>query len=236
MSEVTQGISEALWLILSFDSNLLNIIFLSLWVSGIAIFIASVIALPLGTLLSLNDFPGRAAIIIFLNALMGFPPVVVGLIVYILLSRGGPLGVLGLLFTPSAMIVAQILLALPIVTSVTRETVSSLWRANRDLMISLGATPTQQTITLLWEARYSLSTAILAGFGRIIGEVGAVMIVGGNIENATRVLTTAIALETRKGNIGLAIGLGIILILIAIAVNIAIYSFSKSDEFKAGKR
>ena len=235
MSEVTQGISEALWLILSFDSNLMNIIFLSLWVSGIAIFISSVIALPLGTLLSLNDFPGRAAIIIFLNALMGFPPVVVGLIVYILLSRGGPLGVLGLLFTPSAMIVAQILLALPIVTSVTRETVSSLWRANRDLMISLGATSTQQTITLLWEARYSLSTAILAGFGRIIGEVGAVMIVGGNIENATRVLTTAIALETRKGNIGLAIGLGIILILIAIAINIAIYSFSKSDEFKAGK-
>lgn len=235
MSEVTQGILEAFWLILSFDSELLSIILLSLWVSGIAIFIASLIALPLGTLLSLREFPGRSAIIIFLNALMGFPPVVVGLIVYILLSRGGPLGVLGLLFTPTAMIVAQILLALPIVTSVTREIVTSLWRTNRELMISVGATPVQQTLTLLWEARYSVSTAILAGFGRIIGEVGAVMIVGGNIENATRVLTTAIALETRKGNIGLAIGLGLVLILIAITINIAIYSFSRFDDLKTGR-
>ena len=168
-----------------------------------------------------------------LNAFMGLPPVVVGLIVYLLLSRSGPLGVLGLLFTPAAMIVAQIIIAVPIVTSVTRQTITDLWESNRELLISLGAGRRQQLLTLLWEGRIALVTAVLAGLGRVIGEVGAVMIVGGNIEHATRVLTTAIALETRKGNIGLAIGLGIILIAIAIAINAAIHLVGSRREAAA---
>ncbi|MGI9379489.1 MAG: ABC transporter permease [Methyloligellaceae bacterium] len=232
MKQVSDGIGQAFSLIFTLDPGLLNIIVLSLWVSGVAIIFASAIALPLGTVLARSRFPGRSSIIILLNALMGFPPVVVGLIVYLLFSRNGPLGVLDLLFTPTAMIIAQILLALPIVASVTRQTIAMLWETNRELLISVGANRLQQNATLLWEARFSLSTAILVGFGRIIGEVGAVMIVGGNIDNLTRVLTTAIALETRKGNIGLAIGLGIILILIAILINATVYFLTNLEEAK----
>ncbi len=232
MKQVSDGIGQAFSLIFSLDPGLLNIILLSLWVSGVAIIVASAIALPLGTVLARSRFPGRSSIIILLNALMGFPPVVVGLIVYLIFSRNGPLGVLDLLFTPTAMIIAQILLALPIVASVTRQTIAMLWETNRELLISVGANRLQQNATLLWEARFALSTAILVGFGRIIGEVGAVMIVGGNIDNLTRVLTTAIALETRKGNIGLAIGLGIILIIIAILINATVYFLTNLEEAK----
>ena len=230
MKQVSDGIGQAFSLIFTLDPGLIGIIILSLWVSGIAIIIASFIALPLGTVLARSRFPGRSTIIILLNALMGFPPVVVGLIVYLMFTRNGPLGALDLLFTPTAMIIAQILLALPIVASVTRQTISMLWETNSELLISVGANQWQQNLTLLWEARVALSTAILVGFGRIIGEVGAVMIVGGNIDNLTRVLTTAIALETRKGNIGLAIGLGIILVTIAILINATVYFLTNLEE------
>ncbi len=232
MSGIIEGISDAFFLIITLDADLIEIILLSLWVSTTAIFIAGLIGLPFGTMLAQTHFPGRSVTIVVLNALMGFPPVVVGLIVYLFLSRSGPFGVLGLLFTPTAMIIAQVLLAVPIITSITRQTITDLWSRHRELLLSVGATPLQQLLTLLWEARFALATAILAGFGRIIGEVGAVMIVGGNIDHATRVLTTAIALETRKGNMGLAIGLGIILILIAIAINAAIYAFNQKSEAK----
>ncbi len=233
MSEIGSGLAEALYLIATLDPDLIEIIALSLYVSGVAILLSTLIGLPLGTMIASTRFPGRGALVVTLNAFMGLPPVVVGLIVYLLLSRSGPLGVLGLLFTPAAMIVAQIIIAVPIVTSVTRQTITDLWETNRELLVSLGAGRGQQLLTLLWEGRYALVTAVLAGLGRVIGEVGAVMIVGGNIEHATRVLTTAIALETRKGNIGLAIGLGIILITIAIAINAAMHLVGRRSEAPA---
>lgn len=233
MQEIISGLRQALHMIFFFDAALYEIMILSLWVSSCAIFIAALIALPLGTVMAIKKFPGRTMITILINALMGFPPVVVGLIAYLLLSRSGPFGVLDLLFTPYAMIIAQILLALPIIAALTRQTIADLWEHNDELLTSLGANTNQRILTLLWEARFTLVTALLTAFGRIIGEVGAVMVVGGNIEHVTRVLTTAIALETRKGNIDLAIGLGLVLIMISILINAAVYSVNIFKEKRA---
>jgi tungstate transport system permease protein len=202
------------------DPDLLGIIALSLKVSLWAVAIAVLVGMPLGGLIALSRFPGRQILIVIFNALMGLPPVVVGLIVYVVLSRAGPLGVFNLLFTPGAMIVAQVILVLPIIVSLTRQTVHSLWLEYRETLRSVAASPSQILATVLWEGRFMLTTAVLVGFGRAIAEVGAVMIVGGNIDNVTRVMTTAIALEASKGDLALALGLGFILLLISMVLNI----------------
>ncbi len=206
-------------LVVSADPRLMEIVVLSLQVSLSAVLIASVVGLPLGAALAVSRFPGRRTLIVVTNALMGLPPVVVGLLVYLLLSRAGPLGDLGLLFTPQAMVIAQSLLVLPIIVALTRQAAEDAWADYHDLLRSLGAGPARSAATLLWDIRFSLVTTVLAGFGRAAAEVGAVMIVGGNIDGVTRVMTTAIALETSKGDLPLALGLGAILIGIVVAVN-----------------
>ncbi|MEC9310943.1 MAG: ABC transporter permease, partial [Pseudomonadota bacterium] len=195
----------------------------SLRVTLTALAIASAIALPLAALLAVRRFRLRRPTIAVLNALMGLPPVVVGLIVYVFLSRSGPLGVLGLLFTPSAMVIAQVIIIVPLVASIAHQSLRELWSDYHDLLISLNTTQGQRIRALLWDGRRALLTAALAGFGRAIGEVGAIMVVGGNIDHATRVLTTAIALETGKGEFAMALGLGFVLIGMAIAVNLSIH-------------
>ncbi|MDF1776834.1 MAG: ABC transporter permease [Rhizobiaceae bacterium] len=229
MRDLWQGMIEAFWLIASFNADLYEIVLRSLQVTVTAVIIASAIALPLGAALAVNRFRYRRATISLLNALMGLPPVVVGLFVYILLSRSGPFGVLGLLFTPTAMIIAQIIIITPLIASIAHQAIRDLWATYHDLLISLNTTKWQRMRTLIWDARRSLITASLAGFGRAIGEVGAIMIVGGNIDHLTRVLTTAIALETGKGDFSLALGLGFILIALAIAVNMAIHAISRTE-------
>jgi tungstate transport system permease protein len=209
----------AMDLVVVADPRLVEIVVLSLEVSLSAVLIASVVGLPLGAALAVSRFPGRRAVIVLTNALMGLPPVVVGLLVYLLLSRAGPLGEFGLLFTPQAMVIAQSLLVLPIVVALTRQAAEDAWADYHDLLRSLGAGPARSAATLLWDIRFSLVTTVLAGFGRAAAEVGAVMIVGGNIDGVTRVMTTAIALETSKGDLPLALGLGAILIGIVVAVN-----------------
>lgn len=209
----------ALGLIAGLDPELVGIVALSLRVSLSAVVLAALIGLPLGAALALWRFPGRSLLVVGVNAFMGFPPVVAGLAVYLLLSRAGPLGDLGLLFTPSAMIIAQCLLVVPIVAALTRQIIEDLWQEYGEQLRSLGAGPARALPTLLWDGRFSLSTAVLAGFGRAIAEVGAVLIVGGNIDGVTRVMTTAIALETAKGELALALGLGIVLLLLVAAVN-----------------
>lgn len=223
MGEITQGFWTALELIARRDGELLEIVALSLRVSLSAVMLAALTGLPLGALLALYPFRGRAAAVVLLNALMGLPPVVVGLAAYLVLSRSGPLGFLGLLFTPAAMILAQWVLVTPIVAAITRQVLAELWGEYRDLLHSLNARPWQAALTVLWEGRVSLATALLAGFGRAIAEVGAVIIVGGNIAHHTRLMTTAIALETSKGDLPLALGLGLILISLSIAVNAGAY-------------
>lgn len=229
MSELLQGIIQAFWLIITLDSDLVEITLRSLQVTFSALIVASLIALPLAALLSVRRFPFRRLTIAVMNALMGLPPVVVGLVVYVFLSRAGPLGVLGLLFTPTAMIIAQVIIIVPLIASVAHQSLRDLWAEYHDLLISMNATQGQRIKTLLWDSRRALLTASLAGFGRGIGEVGAIMIVGGNIDHVTRVLTTAIALETGKGNFALALGLGFILIALAIAVNLAIHWLSHTE-------
>jgi tungstate transport system permease protein len=226
MEEIGNGLAQAVQLIVGLDPDLYEIIFLSLRVSLTAVAIAALIGLPLGAALAIGSFPGRGGLIIFLNTLMGLPPVVVGLIVYLLLSRAGPFGVLGLLFTVKAMIIAQTILIAPIIAALTRQIIADLWQQYREQLLSFSATPGQRIRTLLWDGRVMLATAILAGFGRAIAEVGAVMIVGGNIDHATRVLTTAIALETSKGELAMALGLGLVLIVLSLAVNAVISVFS----------
>jgi tungstate transport system permease protein len=206
-------------LVVSADPRLMEIVVLSLQVSLSAVLIASVVGLPLGAAMAVSRFPGRRTLIVVTNALMGLPPVVVGLLVYLLLSRAGPLGDLGMLFTPQAMVIAQSVLVLPIVVALTRQAAEDAWADYHDLLRSLGAGPARSAATLLWDIRFSLVTTVLAGFGRAAAEVGAVMIVGGNIDGVTRVMTTAIALETSKGDLPLALGLGAILIGIVVAVN-----------------
>ncbi len=229
MSDLWFGVLNAFRLILSFDADLYEIILRSLHVTVTAVIVASAIGLPLGAWLAVNRFRFRRLTIAFLNAMMGLPPVVVGLIVYILFSRSGPLGVFGLLFTPTAMIIAQVIIIMPLIASIAHQAIRDLWADYHDLLISLNTTKRQRMITLIWDARRSLLTASLAGFGRGIGEVGAIMIVGGNIDHVTRVLTSAIALETGKGDFALALGLGFVLIALAIAVNIIIHRLSKTE-------
>ncbi len=222
MDDLSAAFLAAFQLILAFDADLAEIVLLSLQVSLSALLLASLVGLPAGAALALARFPGRRILVVLLNALMGLPPVVVGLLVYLLLSRSGPLGFWGLLFTPTAMVIAQCLLIFPIVAALTRQVIEDLWGELEEQLRSLGAGPGRALWTLLWEARYSLLTAVLAGLGRSIAEVGAVIIVGGNIAHVTRTMTTAIALETSKGDLPLALGLGIILITLAIVLNVAV--------------
>jgi tungstate transport system permease protein len=221
MNEFSSAAGSALSMILTLDKDLFEIVLLSLQVSLSAVAIASIIALPLGALIALQRFPGRRGVVILLNALMGLPPVVVGLMVYLLLSRAGPLGPMGLLFTPTAMVIAQSIIVLPIIAALARQTIADLHEEYDEYLRSLGCTPLQSVATLLWDGRFRLLTAVMAGFGRAIAEVGAVIIVGGNIQHSTRVMTTTIALETSKGNLALALGLGLILVTLALSVNAA---------------
>jgi len=229
-----QSGASALQLVLSGDPALYSIVRLSVLVSLSAVLLAAAIGLPLGAYLALVRFPGRAFIIVLLNACMGLPPVVVGLAVYLLLSRSGPLGSLGILFTPKAMIFAQALLVLPIVAALARQTIEDLWAEYRDELTAMRVGPIRRVSTLLVDARFSLVTTLLAGFGRAAAEVGTVMIVGGNIEGFTRTMTTAIALETSKGDLALAIGLGFVLIVIIIIVNALAWSARRIGELRAG--
>ena len=222
MLDLPQAFASALRQIVTFDPQLLQIIALSLKVTLTAVAIATFVGFAVGGVLAVYRFPGRGAVAALLNALMGLPPVVAGLIVYLLLSNAGPLGVLQLLYTPGAMIIAQVILITPIVAALTRQTCEDLLEEYRDQLRSLGASSAEMVTTLLWDGRYRLITAILAGFGCAIAEVGAVMIVGGNIDHVTRTMTTAIALETSKGNIALALALGMILLAIALVVNAAL--------------
>ncbi len=211
--------TTAFHLIVSLDPTLGGIVALSLRVTLTAVLVSCLIGLPVGAALAMGRFPGRSFVVVFFNALMGLPPVVAGLVVYLMLSRSGPLGDLGLLFTPTAMIVAQTALILPIVVSLTRQVVEDLWKEYEEQLRSLGATSMRAIPTLLWDGRFSLLTAVLAGFGRASAEVGAVLIVGGNIAGHTRTMTTAIALETARGDLALALGLGIILLAITLVLN-----------------
>ncbi len=215
------SLAEGLHLVATLDLRLWQIVALSLQVSLAAVAIATLLGLPLGATIAVGTFAGRRAVIVALNALMGLPPVVVGLFVYLVLSRAGPLGELGLLFTPGAMVIAQTILILPIIAALTRQAVEDAWREYEEQLRSLGARGIGPALTVLWDIRFSLLTTVLAGLGRAAAEVGAVMIVGGNIDGVTRVMTTAIALETSKGDLPLALGLGAVLIAIVIALNAA---------------
>lgn len=221
-------------LILSGDAALFAIVRLSLLVSLSAVALAALIAMPLGAILALTHFPARPVLVVLLNALMGLPPVVVGLAVYLLLSRSGPLGEMGVLFTPSAMVIAQTILIVPIIAALTRQTIEDIWLEYRDELTAMNVGPLGRMATLLWDARFSLMTALLAGFGRAAAEVGAVMIVGGNIDGFTRTMTTAIALETSKGNLPLAMGLGLVLVAIVVTINAALWGTRVWADRKAG--
>jgi tungstate transport system permease protein len=211
---------EQAWAMVSAgDPALVEIVVLSLRVSLTAVVVATLLALPFGAALAVSMFPGRQAVIVVLNALLGLPAVVVGLAVYLLLSRAGPLGALGILFTPAAMVVAQAVLIFPLIAALARQSVADAWREYREQLVSLGAGPARSAFALLYDLRFSLVTVVLAAFGRAIAEVGAVMIVGGNIDGVTRVMTTAIALETSKGDLPLALGLGIVLLTIVLVLN-----------------
>jgi tungstate transport system permease protein len=225
---------SALQLILSADPTLLAIVELSLLISLSATLLAALIGLPLGATIALTRFRGREAVIVTLNALMGLPPVVVGLAIYLALSRSGPLGAWGLLFTPMAMVIAQTILVIPIVAALARQTIEDLWVEYRDELAAMNVRPLRRISTLLWDARFSLVTALLAGFGRAAAEVGAIIMVGGNIEGFTRTMTTTIALETSKGNLPLAMGLGLILIFIIVLINVMAWSMRRAGERIAG--
>jgi tungstate transport system permease protein len=226
--------TTALQLVLSGDPALFAIVRLSLYVSLSAVVLAALIGIPLGAFVALTKFRGRQGVIVLLNALMGLPPVVVGLAVYLALSRSGPLGAFGLLFTPGAMIVAQTVLVTPIIAALTRQTIEDLWIEYRDELTAMNLGPIGRVTALIWDARFSLVTALLAGFGRAAAEVGAIIIVGGNIEGFTRTMTTAIALETSKGDLPLAVGLGLVLIAIVIAVNALAWTARRAGERLAG--
>ncbi|MBL4602179.1 MAG: ABC transporter permease [Emcibacteraceae bacterium] len=219
MTENSSIFIKSLSLIVSFNNDLMEIIGLSLYVSLTALFFAALIGFPLGSLLATKKFPGSKILGIFINAFMGLPPVVVGLVVYMILSRAGPLGILGLLYTPEAMIIAQCILIFPILTALSRQTVEEMNNEYDELFCSLRLSLGQRIKTLLWESRIGLLTVLLAGFGRAIAEVGAVMIVGGNIEHSTRTMTTSIQMEISKGNLELAMALGIILLALSLGVN-----------------
>ena len=219
MHDIANALMDACQLVLSGNSTLLGIVSLSFSISLTAVFLASCIGLPLGAALAITRFPGRSAAVVAVNASMGLPPVVVGLVVYLALSRSGPLGSLGLLFTPAAMVIAQVILVTPIVAAVTRQIVEDLWREYAELYLFDGVGRVRTICSLLWLARLSLVTAVLAGAGRAVAEVGAILIVGGNIAGVTRTMTTAIALETSRGDLPLALGLGIILLTLIFLIN-----------------
>ena len=224
MHEFNEPLVTAWQLVAGADARLAGIVLLSLRVSLSATLIACVAGMPIGALLAVGRFPGRRALIVLFNGLMGLPPVVVGLLVYLLLSRAGPLGQFGLLFSPSAMVIAQAILVTPIVAALARQVIAAAWTESRDHLRPLAACPRRPPATLLWDGRFSLTTAAMAGFGRAIAEVGAVMIVGGNIDGVTRVMTTTIALETSKGDLPLALALGCILIALVLSINALAYA------------
>lgn len=232
--DVTGAFSEALSLIVGADPRFLQIVGLSLRVTLTAVLLAAIIGLPLGAWLAVSRFPGRNLIIVLINGLMGLPPVVAGLIVFLMLSRSGPLGSWGLLFTPTAMVIAQTALVLPIVIALTRGTIEELWREYREHLASLGVGGIRAVPTLLWDGRFVLATGLLAGFGRASAEVGAVLIVGGNIANYTRTMTTTIALETSKGDLPLALGLGIVLMALTFLINGLAFGASRIGQRFAG--
>jgi tungstate transport system permease protein len=228
------GDMTALQLVLTGDPGLYAIVRLSLLISLAAVLFAALVGVPAGALLALTRFPGRQTLIVILNALMGLPPVVVGLAIFLLLSRSGPLGSWGILFTPAAMVIAQTVLVAPIIAALTRQTVEDLWIEYRDELAAMNVGPGRRITTLIWDARFSLVTALLAGFGRAAAEVGAIIIVGGNIEGFTRTMTTAIALETSKGDLPLAVGLGLVLIIIVILVNAMAWGMRRAGERYTG--
>ncbi|MBI5073828.1 MAG: ABC transporter permease [Nitrospirae bacterium] len=229
MDALSQALGKAVSLIFGLDRELTGIILLSLKVSGSALVVATALALPLSAVLGLRKFPFRGIVISLLNTFMGLPPVVVGLFVYLLLSRSGPLGFMALLYTPSAMIAAQTILAFPIVASLSHAAIMGVDPVIRQAATTLGATPFQVSLTVINEARYGIMAAVIAGFGRVMAEVGAILIVGGNIAGFTRVMTTTIALETDKGNFELALALGVILLLISLMVNVLLHIFQKKS-------
>src|SRR6478609_4956875 len=234
MNTLAESFSVALAMITHLDPRVTAIVALSLGVSLTSTLCSAVIGLPLGAAVAIARFPGRGPLIVALNAAMGLPPVVVGLLVYLLLSRAGPLGPMGLLFTPQAMVIAQTLLIVPLVAALTRQIVEDAWIEYREQLRSLDSSSLQSTLTLLWDTRWSLLTVVLAGFGRAASEVGAVIIVGGNIDGITRVMTTAIALETSKGDLPLALGLGVILVTIVVALNAAAYLVKETAQRRYG--
>lgn len=234
MNEIFTAAAEAGRMIVGFDPSLVDIVFLSLRISLTAVLLASGLGLPIGAAIAVGRFPGRRTLIVFLNALMGLPPVVVGLLVYLMLSRAGPLGELGILFTPAAMVIAQTILITPIVAALSRQVIEDAWLDYQEQLRSLGAGAMTSALTLLWDTRFSLVTIVLAGFGRAAAEVGAVMIVGGNIDGVTRVMTTAIALETSKGDLPLALGLGIILITLVLVLNAGAYLVKEAAQRRYG--
>lgn len=232
--DVAGAFAAALRMIVTLDPAFVQVVLLSLRVTLSAVVLAAVVGLPLGAILALSRFRGRTAVIVVVNTLMGLPPVVAGLMVFLVLSRSGPLGSLGLLFTPTAMVIAQTLLVLPIVIALTRQVVEDLWGEYREHLLSLGQGGVAAVPTLLWDGRFSLATALLAGFGRASAEVGAVLIVGGNIAGVTRTMTTSIALETSKGDLPLALGLGLVLIALTLAVNALTFGVSRVGARHAG--
>jgi tungstate transport system permease protein len=234
VNDIVAALGEAGKLIAGLDAQLAGIVLLSLRVSLTAVVLSSLLGLPLGAAIAVGRFPGRQGLIVVLNALMGLPPVVVGLLVYLMLSRAGPLGQFGILFTPAAMVIAQTILIVPIVAALSRQVIEDAWQEYREQLRSLGAGPLTSALTLLWDTRFSLVTIVLAGFGRAAAEVGAVMIVGGNIDGVTRVMTTSIALETSKGDLPLALGLGIILISLVLALNAGAFWVKESAQRRYG--
>jgi tungstate transport system permease protein len=234
MNSVTEALVQALGLVATGDPKLVDIVLLSIRISLTAVAIGCVIGLPLGAAIAVNQFRGRRTVIVILNGLMGLPSVVVGLVVYLLLSRAGPLGSWGILFTPTAMVIAQAILVVPMLAALSRQVVSDAWQEYREQLRSLGESRLGAATTLLWDLRYSLVTIVLAGFGRAASEVGAVMIVGGNIDGVTRVMTTTIALETSKGDLPLALGLGFILLSIVLALNAGAYVVKETAQRRYG--
>jgi tungstate transport system permease protein len=234
VDSILQALQGAWGLMAAGDATLGRIVALSLQVSLSAVLCATLLALPLGATIAVTRFPGRRVVVVLLNALMGLPPVVVGLVVYLLLSRAGPLGALGILFTPKAMIVAQTVLILPLIAALCRQAVEDAWTEYEEQLRSLGATGFRAALTLVWDIRFSLLTAVLAGLGRASAEVGAVIMVGGNIDGVTRVMTTTIALETSKGDLPLALSLGIVLILLVLLLNAAAYLVKEAAQRRYG--
>jgi tungstate transport system permease protein len=230
MHYIIEGFGKAFGIIFSLDPVLLRIILLSLKVSGWALVISTVLGLPLGAMVALKRMRARGLVISVMNTMMGLPPVVVGLFLYLVLSRSGPMGFLGLLYTPGAMIIAQTILALPIVASLSHSAIVNVDPVISQAARTLGATPLQTTITIVKEARYGIMSALIAGFGRVMAEVGAILIVGGNISGYTRVMTTTIALETDKGNFELALALGIVLLFISMVINLALYVVQRKGD------